>query len=144
MSQLLFLGEGKYLTIDQSFADSGKPVRYGLVGGQMVQLTDGIKPKPDILRIGKEYFYKNGAPVTKEADVENLPEPHKTQALAFINKGVTKSAPVVSTKEEAVVVKKGRGRPKKVVAAPAGPRRIEIKDEASLLEAAGGVLDTDN
>lgn len=139
MGQILSLGQNKYLTVDRSFADGGKPVRYGLVGGQMVQLTDGQRPKPDILQIGKSFFYKNGEPVTKVEDVSYLEEPYKTLALEFINKGKPQNAPVVKTIEEASATKRGRGRPKKVEA-PKGPRKIEIKDESSLRAIAG---DTD-
>lgn len=136
MSQILAIGQGKYLTVDRSWADGGKPSRYGLVGGQMVMLTEGTRPHPDILMIGKAFFYKNGEPVTKLEDVEYLEEPYRTQAEAFVRSGQVKAAPVAKTQAEAAKVKRGRGRPKKAEA-PAGPRKIEIKDEASLLAVAG-------
>lgn len=142
MSQILALGQNKYVTIERSWADGGKPGRYGLVGGQMVMLTEGTRPKPEILMIGKGFFYKNGEPVTKLSDVEYLESPWREQAEAFINAGKTEPAPVKTTQAEAAEPKRGRGRPKKAVAA--GPRKIEIKDEQSLLEVAGYDQDEEN
>jgi hypothetical protein len=136
MSQILALGSNRFITIDRSWSDGGKPVRYGLVGGQMVQLTDGQRPKPDILMAGKDFFYKNGLPVTKVEDVSHLDEPFRSQAIAFITKGSAKPIEVKLSQVEAAEPKRGRGRPKKVEA-PKGPRKIEIKDEASLRAVAG-------
>lgn len=143
MSQILAIGQGKYLTVDRSWADGGRPGRYGLVGGQMVMLTEGTRPHPEILMIGKGFFYMNGEPVTKLEDVEYLEEPYRSQAEEFIRGGQAKPAPVAKTQAEAAEVKRGRGRPKKV-AAPAGPRKIEIKDEASLRAIAGDDLDNED
>ena len=136
------LGKGKYMTIDKSWADGGKPVRYGLVGGQMVLMNEGTRPRPDILLAGKEFFYKNGLPVTRVEDVAYLEQPYRDMAEAFINKGENKPAPTVQTHQEAALPKRGRGRPKKVEV-PTGPRKIEIKDEESLRAVAGDDLDLD-
>lgn len=145
MSQVLFLGKGKYITIDRSWADAGKPVRYGLVGGQMVQLTDGTKPHPEILMAGREFFYKNGEPVTKAEDVDWIEEPYRTQALNYVQKAQVGDAEPIRVHESqseaaAVEPKRGRGRPKK--AAPEGPKKIEIKDARSFAEVAGADLDS--
>lgn len=140
MSQILALGNNRFITIDRSWADGGKPVRYGLVGGQMVQLTDGQKPKPDILMAGKEFFYKNGLPVTKVSDIDWIEEPYRALAIAFVEKagnGEAKPIKAHVTQAEAAAPKRGRGRPSKKQ--PTGPRKIEIKDETSLREVAGTV-----
>lgn len=136
MSQILALGQNRYITIDRSWSDGGLPARYGIVGGQMVLMTTGQKPRPDILQAGTEFFYRNGLPVTKAEDVSHLDEPYLSQALAFINKGEPKAAQVFATQEEAAAPKRGRGRPKKVEATT-GPRKIAIHDEESLLAVAG-------
>lgn len=143
MSQILAIGQGKYLTVTRSWADGGRPGRYGLVGGQMVMLTEGTRPHPEILMIGSAFFYKNGEPVTKLEDVEYLEEPYRSQAEAFILDGKPKqAAPIAKTQAEAAEPKRGRGRPKKAV--DVQPRRIEIKDEQSLLEVAGYDQDEEN
>lgn len=135
MSQILALGKNQYITIDRSWADGGKPVRHGLVGGQLVMLTEGTKPKPSILMVGKEFFYTNGLPVTKIEDVSYLEEPYRSQAETYIRSGQAKPAPIKATESEAAAPKRGRGRPKTVT--PKGPRKIEIKDEASLRSVSG-------
>lgn len=142
MGQILAIGQGKYLNVDRSWADGGKPGRYGLVGGQMVMLTEGTRPHPEIYMIGQGFFYKNGEPVTKLEDVEYLEEPYRAKAEAFINGGKAEPAPVAKTQAEAAAPKRGRGRPKKAV--ETAPRKIEIRDEASLLAVAGYDQDEEN
>src|SRR5690349_16931096 len=111
MAQVLFLGKGKYITIDRSWADAGKPSRYGLVGGQMVQLTDGTKPHPEILMAGKEFFYKNGEPVTKVEDVDWIEEPYRSMAIQYVekaNNGAAKPIKAHESQVEAAAPKRGR------------------------------------
>jgi hypothetical protein len=135
--QLLHIGNNRWLTVDVSFADGGEPARYGQVGGQTVLLNRGTKQKPEVFRIGGgQYVYKNGQPVSNVEDVDYLPEPFRAEAIKFVNVEKKPVVPIASSKEEAVAPKRGRGRPRKNAVEP--QRKVTvIKDEASLLEAAG-------
>ena len=144
MPQVLYLGAGKYITIDRSWSDGGKPARHALIGGQVVVIADGAKPRPEILMAGNQFFYKNGEPVTKLEDVDWIEEPYRSIASAFVGKaehGGAKPIQIHETKSEAAAVepKRGRGRPKKV--APVSLKKIEIKDEESFAALAGSDLD---
>ncbi len=47
--------------------------------------TDG-KTGPTILMAGERFLYGDSTPVTDPAHVAHLPEPYRTQALAFIER----------------------------------------------------------
>lgn len=125
MAQNLILGEKKTITVDRIFADNGQDAEYVLQGGKRVRVSEGTRRRPTILQRGKEFFYYDASPVTNVDDVDYLPEPYRTQAIEFVQKG--KAKPLTAVKP------RGRGRPKK-----ADKKVIEIKDSASY-RAAGGV-----
>jgi hypothetical protein len=135
--QTLHIGQGKYLKVDHSFADAGETAQYGMSGGRRILLSVGSRQKPEIFMCDGGFFYKNGQPVVRNEDIDYLPEPYRELALKFVAKDKKQAAPIAASKEEAVAIapKRGRGRPKKVVAA--APKKTVIKDEDSLLEAAG-------
>lgn len=136
--QVLHIGQGKYLKVDHSFADAGETAQYGMSGGQRILLSKGSRQKPEIFMCDGGFFYKNGVPVARNEDVDYLPEPYRELAFKFVGKDKKPVAPIAETKEQAIAapVKRGRGRPKKVTTA-APVKKTVIKDEDSLLEAAG-------
>ena len=125
MSQLLHLGSNKWITIDCSFHDGGTPPRYALIGGMSTLVAAGTPPKPTIYMSGNGFFYTNGNPIDRDADISHLPEPFKTQAKKFMNKEVEPKSLVVATEKPSL---RKRGRPKTT------RTKIEIKDEESLTE----------
>lgn len=143
MAQLLYLGAEKTMIAERSWRDNGKDPEWAFVGGQKVKISEGSRPRPEIFQRGTDFFYKDGTPVTKVEDVDYLPEPYKTMAQEFVNGRADKVkanvVPVEKAREElAAPAKRGRGRPPKTE--PKLPARIEIKDEASLIEAGGIVV----
>lgn len=137
MSQILNVAPGKFLTFDRSWRDNGGDAQYALIGGQKVLIRAGSRALPEIFQRGVEFFYKDGSPVTEITHVEYLPKKFRDLAEKFIREQAGETKPLVpaETREAAVeqVVKRGRGRPKKVVA----KTPLEIKDAASLLAIAG-------
>lgn len=134
--QTLHIGQGKYLKVDHSFADAGEAAQYSMSGGQRILLKAGSRQRPEIFMCDGGFFYKNGQPVTQTEDIDYLPEPYKELATRFVNKDKKPAAPVYQTQEAAAVPKRKRGRPAKPKPAVAG-KKIVIKDEDSLFEAAG-------
>lgn len=132
MSQILGIGQGKFLTFDRSWRDNGGDATYALIGGQKVLIQGATRAKPEIFQRGTGFYYKDGTPVNVTEDVSYLPKKYRDMAEKFIRENGDGAEPLkpAVTKEDAVeqVVKRGRGRPKKV--APNAPRKIE--DEASL------------
>jgi len=138
--QTLHIGNGKYLQVDHSFADSGEAAQYGMSGGQRILLSKGTKQKPEIFMCAGGFFYKNGAPVERVEDIDYLPENYRQLAIDFVNKAKKPAAPIAASKAESeipIAPKRGRGRPKRVVAVAKVVKKLVIKDEDSLLEAAG-------
>lgn len=137
MSQILGIGQGKFLTFDRSWRDNGQDATYALVGGQKVLVSGATKAKPEIFQRGAGFYYRDGTPVDNLEDVSYLPTKYRYIAEKFVreNSGAAEPLKPVVTKEEAVeqAVKRGRGRPKKTV--PNAPLKIE--DEMSLRSITG-------
>ena len=135
MSQVLNVGEGKFLTFDRSWADNGDDAQYAMIGGSKVLIKPAGRARPQIFQRGDGFYYKDGSPVTNVEHVSYLPEKFRKMAEKFVTGGEAPALEPVKTREAAVeqAVKRGRGRPKK-----AEPRKsLEIKDDASLRELAG-------
>ena len=129
MSQVLYLGSNKWITIDRSFHDGGQPAKYALIGGQSVQVSPGEAPRPTIFMAGESFYYTDGSPVANTKHVDYLPEPYRGKALKQIN-GDSKVPAALKIEAAKPEPKKSRGRPKKVT-----PRVTEIKDAKSLRDA---------
>ena len=56
-------GEHKTVSVERSFYEKGQPA---------IHMSGGT------------FVYSDGKPVTRAEDVEELPEPFRTQALAFV------------------------------------------------------------
>src|SRR5712691_996913 len=126
MSQVLYIGNSQFLTVDRSWRDSGEDPQYALIGGQKVMIKAGGRSKATILQRGDGFYYEDGSPVTDVEHVSHLPKKYREMAEKFINGGRAVPLKPVVSKAEAVeqAVKRGRGRPPKV-----GPKsQIEVKD----------------
>lgn len=84
MSQVLIQSDGQKQLVDRTFVESALPAIFSVHAGQKVLIDHGQAGKPQIRQHGKQFFYEDGAPVTKEEDITHLPEPYRGQALAFI------------------------------------------------------------
>jgi hypothetical protein len=136
--QVLQLGHGKYMHVTRSFRDGGRDAEWAMVGGQRIRIADAVRALPEIFQNADGFFYKDGSPVVRTEDVAYLPEPYKTQAVKWIEKGKTKPVQIFEDKTEAVIAAanvKRRGRPSKQ--GPEKKKVININDEASFLEAGG-------
>ena len=86
MAQVLRLDKSRELLVDRTFYDMGKKADMVTVGGHRILVAAALPAKPMIHQRGTTFFYSNGEPVTKAEDVDWLPEPHLTVALAFVER----------------------------------------------------------
>ncbi len=129
MSQILYIGNSQFLTVDRSWRDSGEDPQYALIGGQKVMIKAGGRSKATILQRGDGFYYEDGSPVTDVEHVSHLPKKYREMAEKFINGGKSEPMKPVASREEAVElsVKRGRGRPPKAVT----KKTIDVKDATS-------------
>ena len=95
MAQVLRLDKSRELLVDRTFYDMGKKADMVTVGGHRILVAAALPAKPMIHQRGATFFYSNGEPVTKAEDVDWIPEPHRTTALAFVERargGVVKKS----------------------------------------------------
>ena len=115
MAQVLRLDKSRELLVDRTFYDMGKKADMVTVGGHRILVAAALPAKPMIHQRGTTFFYSNGEPVTTAEDVDWLPEPHRTTALAFVERAKGGTA------------KKSLARPAaKSSAAPASPARAAV------------------
>jgi len=133
MSQTLHLGGGVHAIVDAVFADGGTEAKRAMIAGQIVELAPATPPKPTIARRGKDFFYLTAKmePVADPKHVEHLAEPHRSEALAFIERtrGAAPKPPLM----------KGAKRAKAIARRETPPvKGVRIDDERKLAAAAGG------
>jgi hypothetical protein len=147
MASVLFLGNGKYLTVDRIWQDNGQDPEYVLQGGQKVLISKGSRARATIAQKGAQFVYMNGKPVDKIEDVDWLPEPFRTTAIRFVKEAQASDKPVEvvlhdekidALVEAATPRKRGRGRPRK--GDEPKVKKLEIKDDESLDMAIRGEL----
>lgn len=86
MAQVLRLDKSRELLVDRTFYDMGKKADMVTVGGHRILVAAALPAKPMIHQRGATFFYSDGEPVTKAEDVDWIPEPHRAQALAFVER----------------------------------------------------------
>ena len=118
MAQVLRLDKSRELLVDRTFYDMGKKADMVTVGGHRILVAQALPAKPMIHQRGSTFFYSNGEPVTTAEDVDWLPEPHRTAALAFVERA------------KGGAVKKSLARPVTPAAAPGGKKTGRIPPPA--------------
>ena len=132
MAQILHLGNGSKATVDIVYGDGGSPARQAAMGGTIIQLAEGVPPKPMIARHGDSFFYLTDRldPVTDPAHVQHLPPKDREAALRFIERtsGKPVKAPVVSDKQAEKLTRQNTRQ---------APKGKPIKDLEGLRQEAG-------
>jgi hypothetical protein len=115
MSGTLIL-EGQTLQFDASFKDDGEPPVYGMVGNMRTLMNPGRTGHPEVFCFQGQFFFKNGELCTKAEDVDWIGEPHRSQALQFVDRLARKP------------VKRGEA-PRRVKL----PRRLKVQTRGEVL-----------
>lgn len=115
MPQVLLIN-GQPRDIDRKFSDGGKPAIYSMERGHRILIEAETPAAPDVYQKGDFFFFGDLSPVTKEGDVQHLPEKYKAEALKQIKRlqaGGPKAAKALKSKHNPERIRKGvvRGAP---------------------------------